>query len=117
MSYRTLDVAGGVGGGAICLLQDPKRARNIHVTVANASAATHAAFFARSRRELVENPPIGIAGIAVVAVANTVATATINGVAYTTFILQGWTGDLWAASDATGGVVQVDVMEGAASEK
>jgi hypothetical protein len=116
VSYRTLDVASGLNGGAIQLLQDPGRARNINVTVLNPTNATHAAFFGRSRRELAETPPVGIAGFAIVAVANTVATATIGGVAYTSFILQGWTGELWAAADATG-VVQVDVFEGSGTEK
>jgi hypothetical protein len=116
MSYRTLDVAAGQNGGAIQLLQDPKRARNVHVTISNATAAVHAVFFGRSRRELQSPPPNGIAGFPVIAVPNTVVNQTIGGVAYSTYILQGWTGELWAASDATG-VVQIDIMEGASVEK
>lgn len=116
MSYRTLAAAGGASGGAVLLLQDPKRSRNIHVAVLNSSTATHAAFFGRSRRELQTPGPTGIAGFPVIAVPNTVANQTIGGVAYSVFILQGWTGELWAAADADG-VVQVDVFEGAGVEK
>lgn len=117
MSYRSLDVASGQNGGAICLLQDPKRARNIHVVVLNPTNATHAAFFGRSRRELTTPGPIGIAGFPVVAVANTVVTQTIAGVSYTVFILQGWTGELWAASDIAAGILLIDVFEAAGVEK
>jgi hypothetical protein len=116
MSYRSLDVASGANGGAIQLLQDPQKARNIHVTVLNATAATHAVFFGRSRRELVIPGPLGIAGFAVVAVPNTIANATVGGVAYTSYILLGWTGELWAAADAAG-VVQVDAFEAGGVEK
>lgn len=121
MSYRTLEPASGKDGGAICLLQNPGKARNIHVTVLNSTAVTHAAFFGRSRRELTTSGPQGIAGFAVVAVPNTVANATVTvggiAVAYTSFILQGWTGELWAASDASGNAVQVDVFEAGGEEK
>jgi hypothetical protein len=116
MSYRTLDTASGVSGGAIRLADDPGRARNIHVTVLNPTAVTHGAFFGRSRRELTTNGLIGIAGFAVIAVANTVVTSTLAGVAYTSFILQGWAGELWAAADVSN-VVQVDVFDGGAIEK
>lgn len=116
MSYRSLDVASGPNGGAICLLQDPKRARNIHVAILNGTAAAHAVFFGRSRRELVVPGPVGIAGFAIVAVPNTVVNQTIGTVAYTNYILQGWTGELWAASDATG-VLQIDVFEAGGIEK
>lgn len=116
MSYRSLDTASGVSGGAIKLASDPGRARNIHVSVANATNATHAAFFGRSRRELATPPPFGIAGFPVTAVPNTVANQTIAGVAYTVFLLQGWTGELWAAADAAS-VVQVDIIEGSQLEK
>lgn len=115
MSYRTLDIAAGVSGGVIQLLEDPKRARNIHVTVLNPTAVTHAAFFANSRRELQENATFGINGFAIVAVPNTVANATVGTIAYSSFILQGWVGDLWAASDVAG-LIQVDVYEGAGPE-
>lgn len=116
MSYRSLDTASGKDGGAICLLQDPKRARNIHVVVLNGTTATHAVFFARSRRELVVPGPLGIAGFPVVAVPNTVANQTVGTIAYTSYILQGWTGELWAAADATS-VVQIDVFEAGGVEK
>jgi hypothetical protein len=109
MSYRTLDVASGANGGAIKLFPDPRRVRKITITVLNPTAVTHAAFFAKTRRELTTPGPVGIAGIAVVAVANNVATFTVNGVAYTTFVTD-WTGELWAASDVVG--LQVDVQEG-----
>jgi hypothetical protein len=115
MSYRTLDVASGSNGGAICLLQDPGKPRNVHITVLNNTAQTHAAFFARSRRELAETPPIGIAGFAVVALPNSVANATVSGVAYTSTLLLGWIGELWAASDILG--IQVDVFESGGKEK
>lgn len=114
MSYRTLDVASGIGGGAICLLQNPGRARNIHITVLNPTAVTHVVFFAKTRRELTTPGPVGIAGFAVIAVANNVVTTTVNGVAYTSTILQQWTGELWAASDVAG--LQIDAIE-ASGEK
>lgn len=116
MSYRSLDIASGQNGGAIKLLDDPKRARNIHVTVLNATNATHAAFFGHSRRELATPGPIGIPGFAITAAPNTVANQTIGNVSYTSFLLQGWTGELWAAADAAS-VVQVDVFEGGGPEK
>jgi hypothetical protein len=115
MSYRTLDAVGGIGGGPMQLLQDPKRARNIHVSVANNTAATVAAFLARSRRELSIAPVFGQAGFPIVGVPNTVANQTVAGIAYTTFILQGWTGELWAVGSVAG--VLIDVYEAGGSEK
>lgn len=117
MSERTVDIASGINGGAVKLLDDPKRARNIHVVVVNPTAATHGVFFGRSRRELASPPVVGIKGYPVIAVPNTVANQTIGTVAYTTAILQGWTGELWVAADASGTGMIVDVMEGAAPEK
>lgn len=116
MSMKTLGVVGGTGGGPAKIAADPGRARNIHVTVANPSNATHAAFFGRSRRELEGTPPLGQTGFAVVAVANTVATATVNNVAYTSYVLQAWAGELWAVADVDS-ILQVDVMDSAVIEK
>jgi hypothetical protein len=116
MSFRTLDVASGANGGAIKLLDDPKRARNIHVTVTNPTALTHAVFFANSRRELTDDPINGISGFAIIAIANNVITSTLGSVAFTSFILQGWVGELWAAADVAN-VCGVNVFEGAGPDK
>jgi uncharacterized membrane protein len=130
MSYRMLDTASGANGGAIKLLDDPGRARNIHVTVLNQDSAAapggnHAAFFARSRRELTTAGPFGIPGFCI-PVPTSASTTTAPGQAVVvmggvntsvvSFLLQGWTGELWAAADATLKIL-VDVMEGAAPEK
>lgn len=119
MSYRTLDAVGGTGGGPIMLLADPKRARNIHVSISNDTAAPVAVFFGRSRRELSEPPTRGQPGFPVIGVPNTVVNQTIAGVAYTTFLLQGWTGELWAVglSAVIPANVQVDVFEAGGTEK
>lgn len=113
---RPLDIAAGQNGGAQQLAKDPGRARNINVTVLNPTAATHAAFFARSRRELDIPPVFGIAGFAIVAVPNTVVNSTVGTVAYTSFVIQGWVGELWGAADAPS-VVSVDVYDSASIEK
>jgi hypothetical protein len=112
----TLDVAAGSNGGAMKLLDDPKRARNIQITVINPTNTPHAAFFANQRREL-DNPGAAghIPGIAVVNPGNTVASITIATIAYFTTVLQGWTGELWAAADASN--VTVEYQEGAGPEK
>jgi len=89
MSFRTLDQATGQNGGAVKLLENPGRARNIHVTVTNPTANTHIVFFGNSRRELTDDPIFGISGFAVVAIANNEVTATVIAVAYSSFILQG----------------------------
>jgi len=116
MSFRPLDTASGVGGGAVKLAADPKRARNIHVTVLNPTAATHAAFFGRTQREL-SDATIGFAGFAVVAVANNVVTSTVGTIAYTSFILQAWVGELWAAADIANGIISVEIYDSANVEK
>lgn len=113
---RSLDVASGSNGGAVKLLDDPGRARNIHVTVVNPTAVTHAAFFAQSRRELENVGPNGsIPGICIINVGNTIPDITILTIAYATFILQGWTGELWATSDIPN--LQCEYVEGAGPEK
>jgi hypothetical protein len=116
MSLKPLDIPGGQTQ-AVKIANDPGKARNIHVTVLNPTAATHAAFFGRSMREVSGPPPtLGQAGFAVVAVANNVVTSTIGGVAYTSFILQGWVGELWAVADAAN-VISVDVLDSGWPEK
>jgi hypothetical protein len=112
---RSLDIASGQNGGAQQLAKDPGRARNINVTVLNPTAAVHAAFFGRNRRELTSPPVAGIGGFAVVAVPNTVVNQTIGGVAYTSFVIQGWSGELWVAADAPN-VISVEVMDSASAE-
>ena len=113
---RSLDIPAGQNGGAVQLAKDPGRARNIHVTVVNPTAVTHAAFFAHSRRELDSPGPAGnLPGIAVVNVGNTIPDITINAIAYATFILQGWTGELWAASDIPNLILEY--AEGSVPEK
>lgn len=114
---RTLGAIGGTGGGPVKLASDIGRARGIHVSVLNPTAATHAAFFARSRRELVPAPTgVGQSGLAIVAVPNTVANATVGGVAYTTFVFQGYVGELWAVADVEA-VIAVDVLDSGSIEK
>ena len=114
---RTLDVASGPNGGAIQLAKDPGRARNIHVTGINIDGAVaHAVFFGRSRRELIANPLKGVSGFALPIPSTAVSTfqpgmGVVGGVSYASYILQGWVGELWAASDAGGGVVQVDIFD------
>lgn len=115
MAFRPLSTAAGNGGGAVKLAADPRRARNIHVTVLNPTAATHAAFFGRSLRELSDQT-IGIAGFAVVAVANNVVTSTVGTIAYTSFILQGWVGELWAAADIADGIISVEAYDAGSPE-
>ncbi len=117
MSQRSLDAIGGVGGGPVRLAQDPGKARNIHVTVANPTAVTHGVFFGRSQREVVSQPTFGQSGFAVIAVPNSVAAATIGSVAYTSYVLQAWIGELWAVADIGGGVLSVDVIDSANPEK
>lgn len=117
MSQRALDAIGGVGGGPVKLAADPGKARNIHLTVANTTNATHAVFFGRSRREVSSLPSLGFSGFAVVAAANTVAIQTVGGVAYTSYILQAWIGELWAVADIGNGVILVDVLDSANPEK
>jgi hypothetical protein len=116
MSLRVLDAIGGTGGGPVKLASDMGRARGIHVTVANPTATIHAVFFARSRRELVELPPQGQSGFAVVAVPNTVVNSTVGGVAYTSVVFQGYVGELWAVADIAA-VIQIDVLDSAVIEK
>lgn len=114
---RTLDTIGGPQGGPVKLAGDPGKARNIHVTVLNTTAAVHGAWFGRSQRELSQPTPtqIGQMGFAVIAVPNTVVNSTVGGVAYTTYLLQGWIGELWAVADAAG--IAVDVMDSGSPEK
>jgi hypothetical protein len=121
MSYRTLDIASGANGGAIKLANDPGRARNIHITVLNPTANAHAAFFGRSRRELTTPGPVGIAGFALPVPSNASTVfapgqGVVGGVSYISFLLQGWTGELWAAADVTA-LIQVDIFEGSTPEK
>lgn len=112
MSHKPLDTIGGVGGGPVQLAPDPGRARNIHITVANPTNATHGVFFARSLREISDvNPNGGFPGFALIAVANTVVTSTIGTIAYTSILLQGWIGELWAVSDVSGGILTIEVMD------
>lgn len=115
---RTLDIPHGNMGGAVKLANDPGRARNIHISVINSTAVTHAAFFGRSRRELEIPSPTGIGqpGFPVIAVPNTVANQTVNNVSYGDYVIQGWVGELWAVAD-TGGILMVDIMDGAEVEK
>ena len=116
MSQKPLDTLGGVGGAAVKIADDPGKARNIHITVLNPTAATHAAFFGRSQREVSAAPTFGFPGFAIVAAANSVATQTINNVAYTSFILQAWTGELWAIADIGNGIISIDVFDSAYPE-
>lgn len=116
MSYRSIDAASGISGGAICLATDPGRPRNIHVTILNNTASPHVAFFGRSRRELATPGPIGIAGLAIVAAPTTVVNQTVNGVAYSSAVLFGWVGELWCAADSPN-TLQVDVFESGSVER
>jgi hypothetical protein len=117
MSTRQLDTAGGASGGAVRLTQDPQKARNIHVTVLNPTAAAHAAFFGRSQREVSSpSPAFGNPGFAIVAVPNTVVNQTVGGVSYTSFILLGWVGELWAVCDAAN-TISVEVFDSGWPEK
>lgn len=117
MSQRALDTIGGVSGGPVRLAQDPGKARNIHITVANPTAATHLVSFGRSQREVASAPTFGLPGFVVVAVANNVVTSTVAGVAYTSYVLQAWIGELWAIADIANGVVTVDIMDSGYPEK
>lgn len=116
MSIKPLDVAGGQTQ-AVKIANDPGKARNIHLTVINPTAATHCAFLGRSMREVSQpNPAYGIPGFAVVAVANTVVTSTVAGVAYTSIVLQGWVGELWAVADAPN-AISIEVLDSGWPEK
>jgi hypothetical protein len=135
MSFKTLDVASGSGGGAQQLARVAKYPRCIHVTVYNLDVANpHCAFFGRSRRELVLGPT-GIPGGFALPVPAAVAPAAGNGIQYapgegffsaagaggvaaifaSSFVLQGWAGELWAAADASN-KVQIEVIDAAATE-
>lgn len=116
MSHKPLDSIGGLGG-PVQLAPDPGRARNIHVTVTNPTAVTHGVFFARSLREISDiNPNSSFPGFALVAVPNSVASATIGTIAYTSILLQGWIGELWAVADIGGGIIGIEVMDSGYSE-
>lgn len=114
---KPLDAIGGVQGGPVRVSMDPGKPRNIHVSFGNPTAATHCAFLARSNREIsAPNPTGGFPGFAIPCVANSVATATVGGVAYTNFLLQAWVGELWVAADAPG-VLFMDVQDAGWPEK
>jgi hypothetical protein len=118
---RTLGSVGGRGGGPVKLAENPGKARNIHVTIANTTAVAHAAFFGRSRREIDQPPPTGVGfmGYMVPALPNTVPSSpvsiTISGVCYTSEILFGWVGELWAVGDV-GELLAVDIFDSGAPE-
>lgn len=116
MSYRTLDIASGQNGGAIQLAQDPKRPRNIHVCILNPTANTYPVQFGRSRRELTTPGAVGLPGFVIIALPNTVANSSFFGVAYTQYLFQGWTGELWAAAGVSG-LIQIDVFDAVGPEK
>jgi hypothetical protein len=129
MSLRFLDVASGPNGGAIQLSPDPGRARNIHVTLFNIDTAVpHAAFFGRSRRELVTAgatglpsgfcipvPPAAAATPYAPGQANLTTLGPQPNTAVLSFLLQGWVGQLWAAADVTG-KIYVDVFDSGVNE-
>lgn len=118
MSNKPLDTIGGVGGGPVRLVTDNGRARNIHVSIANPTAATHGVAFGRSQREITDTMPNGgLPGFVVPAVPNTVANATIGTIAYTNFLLQAWVGELWAITDISGGIIRIDVLDSSSPEK
>jgi hypothetical protein len=124
MSLRMLDVPSGPNGGAVQLSPDPGRARNIHVTLFNIdTAAAHAAFFGRSRRELVTSgatglpsgfcipvPPAAAATPYAPGQANLTTLGPQPNTAVVSFLLQGWCGPLWAAAEKTG-LLYVDVFD------
>src|SRR5215831_2239971 len=115
MSQKTLDLASGNNGGAVRISPDPKRARNIHISIANPTNATHVALFGRSRRELVQPPVTGFADNVFPALPITVPNQPVSGVAYTTALLQLWTGELWAAADIAN-LITIEVMDAAEIE-
>lgn len=123
---RAIDKPGGLAG-PVKLLDDPGKARNIHITVANSSGITRALFVANSRRELLDTSATVQSGFALIAPENTIPSAygfgTIPGpplpaVAYASYILQAWRGELWAAADTPGaGVLYASVFEGGAPDR
>lgn len=136
MSTRTLDTASGINGGAVKLCADPKRARDIFVTVTNLDIVNaHAAFFGRSRRELVDAGPVGTQSGFALPVPAAVVPAAGNGIAFapgqgviseagvqgpavvaiSSYNFQGWQGEMWACADVTGKVL-IDVFDGASKE-
>jgi hypothetical protein len=116
MSMKPLDVVGGANGGPVRITTNPQRKRHVHITVSNPTNATHAAFFGRSRRELSGTDAIVQSGFAIVCPPNTVANQTVNGVSYQSFVLEDWTGELWAVADIGGGIIKVEVIDGASEE-
>jgi hypothetical protein len=129
---RVLDTPQGVGGGAVRLAAAQKYPRTIIITASHKdSTANHAAFFARSRRELNQRPVFGQSGIAIVVPTTTAAATTPSApvtdtaagggagttlpISYVTFVFEGYAGELWAAADVTN-TVQVDVFDSAATE-
>lgn len=117
MSQRFLDVPQGQGGGPVQLAKAAKYPRSLLVTVSSIDAAVnHAAFLARTRRELQNAPTFGQTGFVVVVLNTAAATAlVVGGVSYATLVIEGWAGELWACADATG-KVQIDVMDSASTE-
>jgi hypothetical protein len=135
---RTLDTPVGQSGGAQQLAKDPKRPRSIFVTVYNLDTVNaHCAFFGRSRRELQQPGPVGQQPGFALPVSQAVVPAAGNGinfepgagviseaigsagaavvVAISSFVLQGWEGELWACADTTNKIL-VDIMDGASKE-
>lgn len=129
---RTLDVPGGSGGGVTQLAKAAKYPRSIIVTASHQdTAANHAVFFGRSRRELQQAPAFGQTGIAVVIPSATPTAATPSApvtdaaagggagtgkaTSYATFVFEGYAGELWAVADVTG-KVQIEVFDSAATE-
>ena len=133
---RTLEITTGVNGGAVKLANDPKRPRNIHVTVMNLDTTTaHCAFFGRSRRELGQGATglqmgfaLPVPPAAAPAAGNGIQFAPGQGVfsetptggpaivAVSSFVLQEWSGELWACADANNKIV-VDVFDSSSIEK
>lgn len=133
---RTLDTPQGAGGGAVRIAAAAKYPRTVIITVSHADTQkAHAAFIARSRRELQSTPAFGQGGIAIVmppaaATQPQVKTDTMypvldSGVAsgantgkliiYQTQSFVGYAGELWACADVTN-TVQIDVFDSAAIE-
>lgn len=121
-----LDIPTGQGGGVKQCTRSQKYPRTVIVTVSHQDTANaHAAFFARSRRELIDNPIFGQKGIAIVVGPAVAATTipfpvkdTVNTnklTSYSTIVLEAYAGELWACADLAN-TVNIDVFDSAAIE-